>query len=191
LLLAACVPDLGTSPVDTAAWIAPDNAWPATSPPADLVGEGFYRGQVVPDFRLLDQHGEEVSLWQFYGRPVVLDISTMWCGPCQQLAGGADQTAQDYAGDQLIYLTVLPENVHGEDPSTHDLLAWVDQYGLDSPVVADPGKGWSAPAVPRAQYPFVAVLDAEMRVAARVDPPTDENLRAAIDAVLGATSSAR
>lgn len=192
MLLAACVPDLGSSPVDTAAWTAPDNAWPSATPPADLSGQGFYVGQVAPDFRLLDQNGDDVSLWQFYGRPVVLDISTMWCRPCQQLATGAADTAQAYAADGLVYLTVLPENVQGDPPTTDDLDAWVQAFGLDSPVVADPGRVWSAPAVPHGQYPFVAVLDAGMQVGARVDPPTDDNLRAAIDGVLaGASSSSR
>ena len=52
----------------------------------DLAQEGFREGQVIPDMRLMDQYGDEVSAWQFYGMVIALDFSTEWCAPCQELA---------------------------------------------------------------------------------------------------------
>ncbi len=183
--LAACVPDLRTDGAHLAAWELPENDWPAAEPPEWLVGEGFYQGQVVPDFRLVDQHGDEVSLWQFYGRPVLVDISTMWCGPCQQLAKDAEHTYQDWREAGLIYLTVLPQNLHGQDPTQDDLLLWADEYALTSPVVSDPGGKWASPAVPQNQFPFVALLDVDLTVHTRMSTPTDANVRAALAELLG------
>jgi thiol-disulfide isomerase/thioredoxin len=165
-------------------WVAPENTWPVDVPPAGLEGTGFYEGDVIPDFRLVDQYGDVVSLWQFHGRVVVVDISTMWCGPCRELAEDAEALFQDHEEDGLMYVTVLPENVEGADPTVEDLALWAEHYGLTTPVVADPGKLWAAPAVPQDQYPFVAVLDVDLRVAARPNPPTDANVRAAVDALL-------
>ena len=34
------------------------------------------------NFTLVDQHGNDVSLYDFYKQPIVLDFSVMWCGPC-------------------------------------------------------------------------------------------------------------
>ena len=76
LLATGCVPEL-TSPAGTVLevsdYTAPENSWPmGEAPPASLAAEGFGSGQVVPDMRLMDQYGDEVSLWQFYGLVVAL-----------------------------------------------------------------------------------------------------------------------
>lgn len=187
-LAIGCVPVLESDggPVDQQ-WVAPENTWPLDAPPYDAAQPtGFFRGDVVPDFRLVDQHGDEVSLWQFYGHVVVVDISTMWCRPCQQLAEGAEETYLDFVDHDVMYITVLPENVHGQPPTVEDLNTWADYFELSAPVVTDPGKGWSAPAVPGNQYPFVAVLDRELVVQAVLTTPvTDERVRVELEALVG------
>ena len=101
-LLAGCVPHY-TSPPDSGdtgdawVWVPPDNDWPMSAPPEGLEGTGFDEGEVLPDFRLPDQYDQTVALWQFYGMVLVVDISTMWCGPCQNLAEDAEATYQDVA----------------------------------------------------------------------------------------------
>jgi thiol-disulfide isomerase/thioredoxin len=192
LLALACIPDLhspgggaDTGPSDTAPWIAPTNAWPSAEPPADLEGEGFDKGEVPPDFRLQDQNGDTVALWQFYGRVVVLDISTMWCAPCQALAEGLQATADAYADQGLTYLTVLPENVQLEVPSTEDLGDWVGAFDIvDQPVVAD-GTGWAEDAQPdptQPTYPQLMVLGRDLKVAKKVGEASDEAVRDAVEA---------
>jgi len=155
-----------------------------SAPPEDLTEEGFHEGEVLPDFLLPDQFGDSVSVWQFYGNVLVVDISTMWCGPCQELAQEAEATSQDYAPEGFTYLTVLPEDVEGQPPDQADLNTWVDAFDLTSPVVSDADKSYTAPAVPNGQYPVVLVVDREMRVATVVSPPTDQALREAIEAEL-------
>jgi peroxiredoxin len=187
-LLASCTPHLTSPPGgdDTAAWEAPVNGWPVTPPPADLEGEGFAEGQVVPDFRLMDQNGDTVALWQFYGQIIALDISTMWCSPCQQLADEGEETYTDYRDQGFMYVTVLPEDIEGQPTELDDLTTWTGYYGLTSVVAADPDKAYTAPAVPDGQYPVVLVVDRTMRVVTDVEvtPEIDTTLRAAIEAAL-------
>lgn len=184
-VLAACVPEL-TSPGDDTggAWQAPENTWPVASPPADLEGEGYAEGEVFPEFRLMDQHGDEVSLWQFYGSVVVVDVSTMWCGPCAALADDVDATAAAYADQGFVYITLLPEDNVGEVPDQEDLQRWGSDHGISQPILSD-DEGISYVMVPDNAYPRIMVIDRQMRIAVdRVNPPEDAAIRAAIESAL-------
>lgn len=191
---AGCVPRLYSSDADAPArlWEAPSNRWPSAAPPADLVAAGFAPGQVPPDVRGVDQFGDEVSLWQFYGRPIVFDISTMWCAPCQDLAKGAEEINQHFAEDGLIYLTALLENEHREGPTVEELELWSRFPAFHSdpdhpydritgPIISDPlGQSGSARAVRNGQYPVALLINPDLTVERRVDPPTDAAIEAAI-----------
>ena len=180
---AACVPRLESSGLGGGEWFAPTNDWPMSEPPDDLSGVGFFEGQVVPDFRLADQFGNEVSLWQFYGQVVLIDVSTMWCSPCQQIAVHTEETYLDYVDRDFMYLTILHENVHNEPPSQTDLNQWVDSFGITSPVLAD-GQQLTAGAVTQGQYPALLVVDRKMKVAERIKVALDEEIRDAIERAL-------
>ena len=164
--LVGCSPDLTSSGASAGPWRAPDNRWPLSEPPAGLVGNGFAEGQTPPDFRLTDQHGDEVSLWQFYGQVVLLDISTMWCGPCQEVASHTQSTADAFEGEGFVYLTVLHEDVENEPPTIGDLNEWAEAFGIEAPVLADGDQATGA-AVTQGQYPAVMVIGRTMEVVER------------------------
>ena len=84
-----------------------------------------------------DHNGDEFDLYKHYGSLIVLDLSTMWCGPCNQ-AGAMSQEVQDlYIGEDLIYITVLIEDQQGGPVDLADLQEWAIAYGnTTAPVVA-------------------------------------------------------
>ena len=164
-------------------WDAPDNRWPLSEPPNTLVGEGFNEGQVPYDFRFPDQHGDEVSLWQFYGSVILLDISTMWCGPCQQIAREVDETWKDYRDQGFMYLTVLPEDLEKGSVSESDLNQWASNFGIDAPVIAD-NEGYGYMVEPNRVWPVVMLIDRDMTVVAERIAPNDEAIRNAIEGAL-------
>jgi len=173
----------------TGTWTLPVNSWPSTEgPPEDLQEQtpsGFDPGEVVPDVRLPDQFGAEVSLWQFFGNVIVLDVSTIWCLPCQALAEGTQETQDTYEDQGFTYVTVLQEDNYFEPPDTDDLNIWVNAYGLSTPVLADGDKTGASVIDPtKPSWPVVLVIDREMRVHEKVDPPEDAGVRAAIEEVL-------
>ena len=195
LAATGCAPHL-TSPEETddpdEVWVAPENDWPSAAPPEGLRAEGFEVGEVVPDFRLLDQFDQTVSLWQFYGSVVVLDVSTMWCSPCQKLAESTEAMWQEHKDEGFVYVTVLAQDVEGNPPDNADLNAWAavkpssDEDDITAPVISDPEGGYSddALALTGSQYPVVLVLDREMRASTLVIPPEDALLEDAVEAEL-------
>lgn len=183
--LAACVPEL-TSPADSGSgdWTAPDNTWPVSTPPADLVGEGYAEGEVFPDFLLMDQHGDMVSMWQFYGLVVVVDVSTMWCGPCAKIAKHVDETWHDYEAQGFMYLTMLPEDNVADIPDQEDLQRWASDHSITAPILSDDA-GVSALITPNGEYPTIMVIDREMKVAEdRVNPADDATIRDVVESLL-------
>lgn len=200
LIVTGCAPRL-YGPVDDdddsgdgTTWKSPENTWPSQSPPDGTAGEGFARGQVVPDVRGTDQHGDEVSMWQFAGLVTAVDISTMWCAPCQDLAYGTEEVWQHYKDRPFMHLTVLQQNVEGADPTPEDLALWATLPSLNpdpshpydlitAPIVGDPqGRGGSAGAVINGQFPVVLIIGPDLEVLERIEPPiVEEQVVAAIE----------
>jgi thiol-disulfide isomerase/thioredoxin len=173
-----------TQTVTNTTWTAPDNSWPSSSPPTGIEGEGFEVGDTPFDFRLKDQFEDTLSLWQLSGYTIVMDVSTIWCAPCQEIAADAEETYLEYLekfDGKFIYLTILPENLEGDNPELEDLNLWADTFGLTSPVVADPDKTYTYDLVSDGTYPKLLVISPEMVFTKRIDPPSDANLRNYLD----------
>jgi len=84
----------------------------------------------------VDHNGDEFDMYANYGSLIVLDLSAMWCGPCNSAGAHAQEVQDIYADQDLLYVTVLIENHHGVPPSEADIQQWADAYGnTTSPVV--------------------------------------------------------
>jgi len=189
ILLVSCTPHLYTDGAgdsgEDSQWVAPENSWTTNSPPNSLEAEGFDEGQVPSDFRLIDQFGAEVSLWQFYGQWIVLDFSTIWCSPCQDLAALSGETHEIYASHGFEYLSLLSQNMDYEPPTLEEVQAWADAFEMHTPVLADP-VGWTENFVKGASgFPRLVIVGPDMRIVeSEVTPNNDEGLRAALDSLL-------
>ena len=83
-----------------------------------------------------DQNGDEFDLYKHYGSLIVLDLSAMWCGPCNQAGAHAQAVQDQYIGEDLVYITVLIEDQQGGPVDLSDLQEWATAYGnTTSPVV--------------------------------------------------------
>ena len=84
-----------------------------------------------------DHRGDNFGLYASFGRPIVLDFSAGWCGPCMRAAEHAQEVQDLYRDSGLLYVTVLIETANGSVPTQADVAAWAAEYGnTDSLVVA-------------------------------------------------------
>ncbi len=100
-------------------------------PPAPAIGHP------APDFTLPTLAGENVTLSDLAGQPVVLNFWASWCGPCR-----AEMPELQRLHDQLgeAGVTVLGVN-QGESPET--AAAFLQTLGLSFPAALDQRTGVS------------------------------------------------
>ncbi|MPZ64792.1 MAG: redoxin domain-containing protein [Pseudonocardiaceae bacterium] len=124
-------------------------------PPAERGTVGQLSGPAVRD------RSRTVSLAQFRGQVVVLNVWGSWCGPCRAEAGDLQQVAEQTAGDA----TVLGIDVRDRRSAAADFMR---NYGLTYPSIFDPpGRTlFALRDVPRSIVPLTVVLDRQHRVAA-------------------------
>jgi hypothetical protein len=155
-------------------FVPPDSyacGWPKADPPKY---EGDYAvtiGQTVPDGLFKDACDETVRLHDLKGAYLFVDMSAMDCPPCRTMASQEEQFIANMAaqGITVRVVTLLAPSladVLGE--TTNAMLnAWVDDYQLTSPVLADRGWGISMflPHFPDDMgYPSWVLVDPDLKV---------------------------
>ncbi len=90
---------------------------------------GFLEGQIACNFRLLDQDG---NAWELYdinnqGKVVVLEFGAVWCYWCQVASDLAEETQAKYGSD-LVYMSVLTQDIDGLLVDVDEAKEWSDYF---------------------------------------------------------------
>lgn len=117
-------------------------------------------GQPAPDFSLGDLEGNEVSLADFRGRPVIVNFWATWCGPCRIEMPELQEAYEERQEEGLAILAVnmeeTPEMVSG---------FFYDELGLTfTPLLDREGEVTDLYGV--FNLPTTYFVDAEGRIAA-------------------------
>ncbi len=147
--------------------------WPQNNPGGPNPTWEVTDGELFPNVRLEDQCGEPVDLWDFRGFYLVIDSSAPNCGPCQAMAEGAEafKARMEAACVPVELITLLNESLSAiNQPASAEVqAAWVEEFGLTSPVLADRGAAYALfPAYLGIEsgmsYPAVILVDPDGRV---------------------------
>ncbi len=109
---------------------------PATGTPSPSP-TGVHVGDRAADFSATDADGVMHTLHQYEGNVILLNLSAMWCIPCQEEAPLIENLWQTYRESGFVAISVLIEDYFGADPDAEDLNAWIQTYGLTYLVLGD------------------------------------------------------
>ena len=132
-------------------------------------------GNVAPNFIAVDQHGDQVNLYDFagQGKPIIIDLSAVWCGPCNDMSEflsgvGSWGEGWDYFRGKLdngdfYWVTVLFQDSSRNPTPPETLTAWDNAYPNERiPVVNDPSYSLTN-AIQPAGVPSLSLIGPDMK----------------------------
>ncbi len=91
------------------------------------------QGFLAPDFNAQTLDGDQVSLSDYRGRPVLVNLWASWCPPCKAEMPGLENIYQTYQDQGL---TVLAVNATNQD-TLQGARTFVQNNGLTFPILID------------------------------------------------------
>jgi|GEM_PF-627234 len=163
---------------------------PSIDEAIDAMGRKFAR------IELQDQFGDMVDLYDFAGQGayIAIDISAMWCGPCNGIAswlsGGADNygfgnywtnVKANVDSGKVHWLTILGQDSSAGTVSLSELQTWYNAYPDDKiPVLADTGTAKMVNTYLQGAWPTLILLDENMEIVSLPTGSSTEDWYAAL-----------
>ena len=157
--------------------------------PIDWEDCGGLVGDHPCNFTFTDQEGDSWTLYEHYGKVIMLDFSTMWCGYCR-VAANEVQALQDlYGPDGFLWVTILIEDTSGSDVTLDEIQLWASTYGIttapvlmgDRSIIDVTGED----GYPVTSWPMFILIDEEMVIDWGLRGWSQEMLIEAIEGLLG------
>lgn len=87
----------------------------------------------LPDFTFKDADGKELTLAQWKGRNVLLNIWATWCAPCREEMPALERLQKAFGGDDFEVVTISVDQ-----KGVPVARAFLEEIGVDLPLYADP-----------------------------------------------------
>ncbi len=122
-------------------------------PEQGVTGETEEAKILAPDFIVYDLEGNEVTLSDFLGKPVVLNFWASWCGPCKSEMPDFQEVYEEY-GEEIQFLMV--NLTDGRQETVESASQYIADGGYSFPVYYDTesiaANGYGVHSVPRTYF---------------------------------------
>ena len=135
---------------------------------------GIEVAERVPEYDATDMAGNTVSLADFEGQVVLLNIWATWCGPCRVEMPSIKSLYERFEGRGF---TVLAVSIDAGPGYREKVSEFVDEHELNFPILLDP-QGRIMRTLRAVGVPETLVLDREGRIVKRVIGATNWDSRA-------------
>jgi peroxiredoxin len=134
------------------------------------------QGALAPDFSLLNLDGEQITLSELRGQPVMINLWATWCAPCRIEMPHIQDRFERYAGEGFLVLAV------DFDEPAGIVADFRDELGLTFDILLDPGAEVQELYRNR-NYPSTFFVDADgviqvQHIGLMTEGQLDENLAA-------------
>ncbi len=106
----------------------------------------------APDFIVTDSNGSEVTLSQYFGKPIVLNMWASWCSPCKQEMPYFEQAYKENEDIQFMMVNMTAGD------SMKDAKAFIKEQGYTFPVFFDK-EGYAASVYSASSLPMTIFID--------------------------------
>ena len=168
--------------VETAETTQPGETAPvaANLPEQTATGVGIAPGQTPPEFVLPDLDGNDVTLADYKGKVVILDLWATWCPPCRQEIPFLVSLYEEYKDQGLVVVGV------GLDQGGASALApFVEQNDVTYPILV--GDQSVSQSYNVSGIPMTLMIDRDGRVASKdvgFAPTMEGMMRARVEELL-------
>jgi peroxiredoxin len=100
---------------------------------AEVANMTIKPGEPAPDFTLKDVYGSEYALYDFRGKPVVLNIWATWCPPCRLEIPDIVEFAREHDGEAVVL------SISVDEPG-EDVAGFAEEFGINYLVLLDDGE---------------------------------------------------
>ena len=140
------------------------------------------------NFSLVDQHGNTVELYDYYDKVIIIDLSSIWCAVCQNIATKGDEFITSYGADNFIWITILIDGAsYGVPPTPDEIQSWVDTFNIQSPVLSGDRTLVDLTAeagYPITSWPTLVVIDKTMVLHNGLNGWNEATIRAWVESLL-------
>ena len=121
----------GTSPISADSQISSNSGESATTSSAESASTDDPQ---APNFTVLNQQGDEVSLDSMKGKPIILNFWTSWCTYCNQEMPDFEKAYEKY-GEEINFMIINSTTDSKETMAKAE--AYIENHGFDLPFYFD------------------------------------------------------
>lgn len=141
---------------------------------------GVRKGELAPDFEMVDTAGNPVRLSDFRGQRVLINFWATWCPPCRAEMPQIQKFYEKRRNDGIVVLAV---NLTSTERSPEAVGSFTNQHGLTFPVLLD-RKGDVMKTYQVRAYPTSYIVDQDGIVREKFQGAVNEDMiRQAMDKI--------